>query len=398
MSTVPPTVSESKMERLETAVQNARDKEQPEALITALAELGSAYLADGDAPKALTQFEEAIDLAEEMPELAARLLGMKGKALTKIGNYHFAANAYRKSRKLAETIDHQPLLIDSLVQLGLLEVETGKPMKAIKKLEQAFGMTLNNGFQSRQMYISGKLGGIFLGLDALDKAIEYFAVALHTSQELGNKLAECSYHLSIGNVFLSNKEYDVAAKHFEEALNLAGVVDDRQAEISALSNLLKLHIAIEKPRIAVLYGDSVIRLARDTQNHAVEIGNINALAAFLLEQGQFKKALPYLERGLAVAQAQQDWEWQLTMLTHLGFAHFNLEQNEAALANYESALTFARQLVDPAAEAVLHGRIGAVQAELGDYEAAAASAEQSLALAQQLDNQPLVGEQQISLA
>lgn len=392
------TVTPENIERLETAVQTARQQGQSEVIAAVLAALGNALLDGGDAPKALTQFEEAIDLAQENPELAARLLGMKGKALTKIGNYHFAAKAYRDSHKLAETIEHQPLIIDSSVQLGLLEVETGKPMKAIKKLEQAFGLALSNGFKPRQMFIAGKLGGIFLGLDALDKAIEYFDVALQTAQELGNKLAECSYHLSVGNVFLSNREYDVAAEHFEEALNLAGMVDDRHAEISALSNLLKLYIETKKPRMALLYGDSVIRLARELQNPMVEIANINALAAFLLEQGQFKQALPYLERGTAVAQAQQDWEWQLTMLTHLGFAHFNLEQNEQALASYEEALTFAVQLHDPSAEAVLRGRIGSVQAELGSYEAAAASAEQSLALAHEVGDQHLAGEQQIALA
>jgi len=119
---------------LETAVQTAREPGQTEIIVTSLAALGNAYLDGGDVPKALAQYEESLELAHENQEFTVRLLGIEGKALSQIGNFHFAAKSYRKSRKLAEAIGHQPPLVDSLVQLGFLEVKTGKPMKAIKKL------------------------------------------------------------------------------------------------------------------------------------------------------------------------------------------------------------------------------------------------------------------------
>jgi tetratricopeptide (TPR) repeat protein len=388
------------IEQLEKMLQQARDRADTPAIIPALANLGKAYLDAGSAPKALTQFEEGIELAEQTgdQEAQTRLWGVKGMALEKLGNFHFAQLALLKSHKLAKTIDHKPLIIDTFIQLGSLQAEMGQPTKAISQLEQAYGLALTQSDKVRQMLVASRLGALFLGMEAPEKAAEYFAGALHAAQALKNGRAECLYNLNLGQVYLANAELDLANEHFEEALNLAGVLEDPQAEINALNHLLRLNIVAVKPSLAILYGDYVIRLARGHNDPLAELSTINMLVSFLLSQAQFKRALPYLDRGQTIAEISGDWDWQLAMLTQRGDAHYQLEQFDPALADYGHALELAAQLHNQPVEAQLLGRLGAVQAEAGQLAAAAEFADKSLALAVELDDQRLQGEQHMLLA
>ena len=111
---------EEKIEGLETAVSDARSQSDQIALIDALIQLGQAYLDSGNVPKALTQYEEALSLAQEIKDelLEARLWGYKGICLMRLGNSHFAQIALYKSHNMAKALDHTPLVVDAQTQLG----------------------------------------------------------------------------------------------------------------------------------------------------------------------------------------------------------------------------------------------------------------------------------------
>ena len=77
---------------LETAVAQARSQEDPAVLSDALIELARVYMDSGNVPKALTQYEEGLALAQSAGDgvLEARFWGYKGICLTRLGNFHFA--------------------------------------------------------------------------------------------------------------------------------------------------------------------------------------------------------------------------------------------------------------------------------------------------------------------
>lgn len=394
------TAEQAQIEQLVTAVTQARSDEQAEKLIHALIQLGQAYMQSGDVPKGLTQFEEALALAQQGDDkfLEARLWGYKGMALARLGNSHFAQIALYKSQKMASALGRQSLVIDALTQLGRLQLESGQETKAIAKLEQAFGIAMNEGEPERAMNLAGQLGDIFLHLESLEKASEYYGMALHQAQTLGEKGAECRYQLCLGDVCLTNQEVDAAIEYFEAALTLADELDNVQAQISVLNHLLQTYIASDKASLALIYGDHAIRLANDSGDPLTEINSINLLTAYLLEKGNYKKALSYLKRGQNLAVAKEDWAWQLSMLTNLGLAYYHLDEVDAAQDAYLQAWQLATQLQDEKASAYLNGRLGAIEAEKGQFTAAIQRAEAALALAQELEDVALIGEQQILLA
>jgi hypothetical protein len=82
-------------------------------------------------PKALTQFEEGLALAQAQKneEYEARFWGYKGICLTRLGNTHFAQIALYKSQNMAKALGHSLLMADALTQIGLLQLEMGQPKK-----------------------------------------------------------------------------------------------------------------------------------------------------------------------------------------------------------------------------------------------------------------------------
>lgn len=383
-----------------TEAMRNRTAKEPRAHIDALIVLGQAYLEAGNTPKALTQFEEALEIAEtnEYKDVQARLWGFKGMCLLRLGNANFAQRALFRSLNLAQETEQTALIIDTLTRIGDLHANTGQQTKAIARLEQAFGIAMQAGEYTRQMLVAGQLGEIFFAIDATDKALEYFASAVETAQAVENPRAAAAFQVSIGNVLLSVDETESASEQFETALEVAETHEKKITQMRALNGLLRTQIAAKKMSLAVLYADRLTQLARENEDIQTELTNLNLLTAFLLQQGQMKKAIPYLKRGLEIARAQEDWSWQLSMLTNLGFAQHQIEALAPALDAYTEARRWAEQLQDQPAIAQLQGRIGAVLADMGDTEAGIAAVQRALTLATELEEQSLLGEQQILLA
>lgn len=399
---VPSSAYEQRLLALESYAETTRPQatQIPAPHLSALATLGQAYLETSNVPKALTQFEEGLELAQSLHLHAdeARFWGLKGMALRGLGNAHFAQRALFRSLALAKETSQTALVIDTLIQIGQLQAETGQQARAISHLEQAYGIATQAEEHVRQMLAAAELGNLFSVMDAPDKALEYFSAALTTAGAAGNSRAICTFQARIGDVLLSQQDYAGAQEAYEAALPQAGSPIDAVQELRALNGLLRTHIGAGQVTLATVYGDRVVQLAREINDSAAELVNLNLLASFLLGQGQNRKALPYLERGLAIAQSQEDWAWQLTLLTHLGHAHHQNEGYPQALNNYRQALRWAEQLQDRHAAAQLTGRIGAVLADLQESEAAVTTAQRALDLALELGDPKLVGEQQILLA
>ncbi len=381
-------------------VTRAQAAQDPQAHLGALTALGQLYLEAGIAPKALTQFEEGLELAEanEDTVAAARLWGLKALALLKLGNASFAQRAFFRCLNLAKETEQTALIIDTQIHIGELHIMSGQQAKAISRLEQAYGLAMQAGEESRQMLAAGQLGNLFLGMQATDKALEYYATAMTQAEAMGNYRAASAFQVGIGDVLLSEKEYGEAAQQYEMALELADGQQDAMAQLRALNGLLRAQIAAGRTSLALVYGGRVVEIAREIGDEHTEIANINLLVSFLLEQEQMRKVLPYLKRGLEIAQAQEDWSWQLSMLTNLGYAYYESGELDAALDAYKQALRLAEQLQEQAAMAQLQGRVGAVLADMDEPQAAAEAAQRALELAQELGDQSLVGEQQIMQA
>ena len=130
-----PPIQDVELHQLESTLEHARQADDQKEIARSLTSLGQFHMNSGDAPKGLTQFEEAIELLKDgnNEEYLARLWGLKGMALQTIGNFDQAMAAFRKSNRFARDIENQTLVCDSLIRIGMLQAETGETYKGYFK-------------------------------------------------------------------------------------------------------------------------------------------------------------------------------------------------------------------------------------------------------------------------
>lgn len=361
---------------------------------------GSVYLDYGNAPKALTHFEEGIKLAEELGADIdlARLFGMKGLALIRIGNPKQAMQAFNKSRKTAEKIGHIPITIDAYTQIGKLQYETGEIEKGIKNLEKAYRTSFENGDKQREMYIAGVMGRVFLVMEQQGKALEFFSIALDTAQELGRKESESQYQIAAGHVYLITKDFGPAEEHFKNALDIGTRLKDPKIQLLAFESLFQLSIQVDDVGAVLFNGEQTLRIAKEIEDIGAEAENIRRMAHYLFEKGDHERAIPFLERGLEIGQAIHDKNFQMDMLAQLGLAQYFFENLEKAEELLFEAYQLATQMQKPLELAQIGGKLSVVKAERGELEAAIKYAQEAVQVAE-AQNLPLLrGEQLVLLA
>ncbi|MBE9524303.1 MAG: tetratricopeptide repeat protein [Chloroflexi bacterium] len=388
------------IDELRANLDSVRENNDTKEMLPGLSKLGLAYLESGDAPKALTQFDEGLKIAleQENNEAEAQFLGLTGLAIKHIGNYSLALQKFRKSNRIARKIDHHILICDSYIQIALLLSENEEHTKAISQLGHAMKIASDNSDQARRMRIASLMADNFHILSAFDKAVEYYVLAYEISQEIGNHLASSTFLTKVGNIFLIEKEYESAVGQYERALGIAEKIEDTQAAINILGGLFRAHAQQGNSRLAKIYAEQVINLAGSIEHHEAELANIHAYSSFLIDQGQLDDCIPYLEQGLETAQSQDNESWKIAISSDLGFVFYNLDQLDQALANYHNSLDFAVQYQNQAAEAKILGRIGAILADQGEIKTGLEKVHRGLELAHQIEDHALVAEHQTMLA
>ncbi len=399
-SSTPPSVSDAVYEQLRNAITEARSKGDNKTVVALCKKMGLTFMEAGDAPQALTEFNEAIKLVskDEDKESFAQLLGLRGLALKSIGNYSLAMQAFRKSNALAREIKHPALSCDSLIYLAMLQSEMGKIEDAISVLNDSLALAVEFKDKVRRMRIYGLLGDNFTKHINPAKAIEFFQMAELTAQDLGNRAAECSFITKMGNVFLLEGKTENAIEKYERAFKFASALEDRNAEINILGGLFRAHALAGELNLAQVYGEQAINLASQINHFEAEIANIQAMVVFLIEQEQVDKVFPLLERGMQIVHEQTNLGWQMEILNLQGQAYSLQEKYNEAIKSWNAALTLASNLQDEPFMALMFGRMAVVLAETDDIERSVYCAENAVQLAQKLEDAKLAAEQQILLA
>lgn len=388
------------IQHLESALEVAKERQNTQKLLTIYPDLANRYLNRGDAPQALTYINEGIDLSQQAGDkiVQARLLGLKGMALRQIGNPKQALKAYRSSRRIAEPLDHKPIWIDALSQIGKIHAEQQEYDKAVVPLEKAYRIAYDSQDTPREMFIAGLQGDTYQAMSQFGKAMEFYTIGLEKAQDLGNKEAQCSYHIAIGKIYVEEDAPDPAHEHFKHALDIGSRLKHAGYEFQAFENLMHLNIKQDDLEAAIKNGERAIQLAREIEDLGAEATTISILADYLIEKGEYQTASQHLDRGLELAKKAHDQEWQLKMTADKGIAHYYLGALNEADDWITRALETAVHLQKDVEEMILRSQLSAIKADQGRIEESLTLAEQSLDLAQQHDQPIIAGDQYILIA
>jgi len=385
----------SELERLEEALSKAKRNEDYQQLRELFPQIANYYLQQGQAPQALTWIQEGLEITEKEEDVLTRgrLKGLEGLALRQIGNPKQALRAFRRSAEMGREIDHRPILMDALSQIGKLQAEQGNYDQAVLPLERAYRMAFEDDDLQRQIFLAGLQGDTYLALEQAGKAMEFYAIGLEKAQQLGKLEPQCSYQIAIGKIYLEKEDYGPAEEHFKNALDIGSRLKHAGYEFQAFENLLRMSIQKDDLDSAVFHGKKAVQLARDIADVGGEAENISRLVDYLMARGKHEQALNYLNRGLELAEEAHDQEWQLKMIADQGIAHYYVGNLSTADQKITKALEMAQHLQRGQEEAVLRSQLSSIKAEGGDFQESLAQAERTLQLAEDLGLEKLSADQ-----
>ena len=219
--------------RLDGQVKN------PSLAMQCIGNLGMAYWMMGNAEKAITYYQKALDMtrAQKHREGEGVWLGNLGSAYLNLGEIERAIGYYEDALVIAREIKDRKGEGNRLGNLGLAYADLGEIERAIGYYEDALVINREAKDKRSEGNQLGNLGSAYLNLGEIERAIGYYNDALVIAREIKDKRSEGIDLGNLGIAYRNLGEIERAIGYYEDALVIAREIKDRKGEGIRLGNL-----------------------------------------------------------------------------------------------------------------------------------------------------------------
>ncbi|HEV7405732.1 MAG TPA: TIR domain-containing protein [Chthoniobacteraceae bacterium] len=205
----------------------------------ALANLGLAHSALGDARKAIEFYEQRLVIAREFSDRRGEsaALGNLGGAYYDLGDARKAIEFHEQDRDIAREIGDRRGEGQALNNLGLAYKDLGDARKAIEFYEQSLVVKREIGDRYGEGNALGNLANAYYALGDAHKAIEFYDQILVLHREIGDRRGEGQDLGNLGNAYAALGDARKAIEFYEQRLVIAREIGDRRGEGYASFNM-----------------------------------------------------------------------------------------------------------------------------------------------------------------
>lgn len=261
---------------------------------TALKNMGTAYYLLSNPTEALTTWQEALRIFEEMKDAigVADLLGNIGIFYYNRGDNVKALDYYLRSLKIAESIGYKKGMMSALNNTGgVYYYKTTTSEKALKYYLMALPLCEDLGDKNSLGVISVNVGNIYLKQGDLTRAYQYFNNALKAYEDNTANLP-MAYN-ALGLLHFKKGETKLSLDNYNKALQIGRSTNNKYNVVRSLTGLAKLYMQQQDYRTAIRYYREAEMQATEIQA-TLEFEDIyEDLAKAYSSQGDFKNAFHY---------------------------------------------------------------------------------------------------------
>lgn len=337
---------------LEAAADVARKLGDREAEGAHLGNLGNAYLALGEARKAIEFHQKALEIRQAIGDRRGEEnhLGNLGLAYAYLGKVRKAIEFHQKALEIARGIEDRRSEGDDLGNLGLAYYRLGEVRKAIEFHKQALEIDGEIGNRQGEGDDLGNLGLAYAALGQVRKAIRYYEKALEIRQEIGDRRGEENDLGNVGVAYHHLGEYQKAIEYYHKALEIAKDIGDRRGEVNGFGNLGTAYHHLGEYRKAIEYYQSTLEIAKDIGDRLAEGSSLGNLGNAYADLGEVREAIGYYEEALEIAREIGDRRGEGRHRANMGQAYKQLGDVDRARELWEEALRIYEEIEDPHAE------------------------------------------------
>ncbi len=146
-----------------------------------------------------------------------------------------------KGHKFALLIQYKPLILESQIQFGHLEGDSGNYEAAIEYYHSALEMAKSAQDEYTALYCNTFIANMHQLQHKLDIAIAHYQSALGLAVKVSSKMLVIDCGINLAKCFREQKDYLIAVKYAKEALALAEEIDITKKRLSAYELLALIY-------------------------------------------------------------------------------------------------------------------------------------------------------------
>jgi CHAT domain-containing protein/tetratricopeptide (TPR) repeat protein len=328
------------IQQFEAALPLWHELNNSEGEASTLMEIGSIYLARGDANR-YTEYEtRALTIWRALGDRGGEgeTLNNLGLARWARGEKEDALEKLNQALPLRRSVGDIKGEAETLRNLGTVYAEMGDLQRAIPLKQDALERERLLGDRDQEAGILNDFAVIYDRLGQNDRALDYFTKALAINRQLGNRAGEA---VNLVNISIDYERAGDARKALETlvlALKLFRESGNRTGESVALQYTGKAYAMLADHQQALQYYEQALTIQKSLQATRPQANTTNLIAQTLIETGDTKGALALLDESLELARRVGDRIFEADTLAGMARAYRLSGDLEHALARIEESV------------------------------------------------------------
>ena len=269
-----------------------------------LGNLGLSYYFLGQYEKAITHYQQSLEIEEEMGNRqgVAISLGNLGDFYLSLGQYEKAIAHYQQYHDISEEIGYWQGVAISLCGLGNCYRNLGQYEKAIAHYQQYHDISEEIGFRQGVGNSLGNLGNCYDALGQHEKALSYHQQFHGISEEIGFRQGVAVSLGNLGNCYYSLGQYEKAITHYQQFHDISEEIGNRQGVAGSLHNIGEMLFKLENYSEAERKIQDSLLISQEINIKPLIADSLKVLAEIAHKTNRPEVALSYCQKALSLSQ------------------------------------------------------------------------------------------------
>jgi CHAT domain-containing protein len=307
----------------------------------------------------------------------------QGKKFKLQGDYEKSIQSFIKAFSLAQKNNDIENEVESLIQLGVLNWNTGQLDKSFDYYQEALSLAekgrisekkeeLQHYLQIYDLYQSGK---DHRSRGKYQESIENFEKAIESSREIASKEHEVKCLRQLSVTYSEINDIDKLLSLSKKALKIAKKINHKKEEGRILYNIGLYYDAIDNYSKALLHYEEALKIARKLREYDDQSNCLNNISNIYIHLGNYEKALNHLNSILKLDQEKLKEDAYVAMdLNNIGVTYQkkalhsnNKDDLPHAFTSFKESLKIAKKIKDVKTEIQALTNMGMVKIDLEAY-------------------------------
>ena len=258
--------------------------------------------------KAITKFEEALEIARKIKNIAAEIviLNQLGIVYRRLNKIRFALNYHQEALKIIASISNP-----------------------------------NDDIKASNSIAINSIGNIYLALKQYERALDKFKQCLVIQETINDRRGLAINHQNIGFAHKKIGNLDIALDNFKKSLTYNELNKDKLGKVICHNSIADVLIRKGRYKEAYVYIIEVVVEAEKIGNKYYLSEVYNTLSWVFLKLKKYKKAQEYLNKSLKI-------ELENNIPSNLVVTYDHLSELNIKKENYKKALYFCHKSIETA--------------------------------------------------